>query len=135
MFKLRAAAESDYDFIVKYWLDSAKVNTWLGQNVRARYYGKHHKELIECALRRFKTIVVEDDKEVGHLLGFINYAPTKNYLNYVYVKKNFRGNGIGSGLIKMAVNNSTVLQVSHECKLPSIGVEYHFNPYPFLEGD
>jgi GNAT superfamily N-acetyltransferase len=136
-FKLRKLdeAKGDLDFVVKYWLDSYRAVGWLGQNVRARFYGKYHKQLIEQAIKDCQTVVLEDEKVSGLLIGFINYAP-ESMINYYYIKKDFRGKGLEEELIKLAIGKATEIFFTHEINyLKNIDVNYNFNPYPFLTGN
>lgn len=135
MFRLRnlRAASDDMDFVVKYWLDSYRVIGWLGNNVRARYYGKWHKQLIHQAIDDCQTIVVEDEKIDGLLVGFINYIPSK-LVNYIHLKKDFRGKGLEEQLLLLASNGSKELIFTHDLVFPKTDIQMNYNPYPFLTG-
>lgn len=137
MFKLRKLDESkgDLDFVVKYWLDSYRVTGWFGQNVRARFYTKYHKGLIHTAIEKCQTVVIEDEKIEGLLIGFVNYIPGE-LVNYLYIKKDFRDMGLGEQLLKLASGDSREVFYTHDIWMPAQNsIILNFNPYPFLRGD
>jgi GNAT superfamily N-acetyltransferase len=134
IYKIRQYIESDSNFIVPYWSRYYKNNSVFTRSIKSSIYFKEHTRLIDKALKDCMTLVACDIKEPDIIYGFINgYVASTNVLNFVYIKKNFRGMGIGRVLINsLFTDKSKKLVCTHE----KPNWEYDYNPYLFfLKGE
>lgn len=124
----RGGVSGDLPFIFSTWLKGLRHgNDWFGL-IDSDAYFKHYHEAIEHILADPKTQVkiscLRDDPEV--ILGYS--VSSNTHYHFVFVKKSWRGIGIGRDLMQ-----STATTVTHLTKVGVSLLKKHpgvkFNPF------
>lgn len=125
---IRGAVSEDVPFIFSTWLKGLKHgNEWFDLIDKEAYF-KHYHKIIEQILAhprtQVKIVCLKDDPEV--ILGYS--VSTEYQYHWVFVKKSWRGIGIGRDLMKSpatVVTHLTKVGVSLLKKNPGV----KFNPF------
>lgn len=111
-YTLRAARPEDLNFILSTWLRNYRFSSPFAKNITNTVYYKWHEKLVKAILTRPSTWVTVacDPTDTNVVYGYI-VAETQdvNVLHYIYVKKPFRGFGIGKALM----DANTVNEYTH----------------------
>lgn len=105
MFNVREATADDFALIVDAWLTSCRnLEPW--RWVDGKTYFDRHRVLVNTLIQHDKGLVACDPDEPSVVYGFVVYELTERIavIDYVYVKKDFRGFGIAKELIKRAID-------------------------------
>jgi GNAT superfamily N-acetyltransferase len=101
-YAIRPAKPEDAAFILGCWLEQWwKESAW-AHRVRAREYFAGHRPLVVSILEHASALVACDAEDADALLGFIVFEPEYAggpVVDLAYVKKAFRGLGIGRALL------------------------------------
>lgn len=100
-FYFRRANVDDVPFITSSWLRSYRNSDEVKGTPNGQYYHYQHK-LIEALIPRSIVIVVANREDSTHILGWAVAELTDQalLLHYVYIKNDFREQGIASQLIQ-----------------------------------
>jgi len=103
---IRAARPSDHDFVIGTLLNHYYEESFWAQRITTRTFFDGHTPLVRGLLHRAQVNVVCEKEDLDALLGFVMFEPsvmdsrdltplTPNVLDFLFVKKAFRGIGIG----------------------------------------
>jgi GNAT superfamily N-acetyltransferase len=97
---LRAPKSSDLNFIYSTWLNNYRSDSEIGKSIKksiyfAEYYGVLDA-IFEC--KQTKVLIACLPEETNVILGFLVGAD--KILHYIFVKEDFRRNGIGRSLFE-----------------------------------
>lgn len=96
----RPVMKSDKDFIINSWLANNYYGNWFYNCMKEFYYNEEYHKYITKLLFKPETqlemAVLADDPEM--ILGYAVFA--KDVLYYIYVKLDYRGQGIATLLLK-----------------------------------
>jgi len=109
LMMLRPARESDLPFIMDTWLKTLRVSNDLFKQIDKEAYYSNYPKVVHNLVHNCITTIccLRDDDDV--ILGYSCYTPTT--LHWVFVKKQWRGNGI----MKLLVNDD-IKFISHLTK-------------------
>tara|TARA_R100000329_G_scaffold75986_1_gene65548 strand:+ start:259 stop:717 length:459 start_codon:yes stop_codon:yes gene_type:complete len=90
---IRGIRPIDHDFVYDSWIRSVKCPT---KAVTAMT-----RHLIDKVIEDDKVLIYCDRDDADHILGWIAYGQIEEtkLLHFLFVKKSFRGNGIGSEML------------------------------------
>lgn len=109
LMTLRPARESDMPFIMDTWLKTLRVSNDLFKQIDKEAYYSNYPKIVHNLVHKCITTVccLREDDDV--ILGYSCVSPTT--LHWVFVKKQWRGNGI----MKLLVNDD-IQFISHITK-------------------
>ena len=127
---IRPADPGDIDLIVSTWRFCYGSPVWGDRNVRMGDFKNGHRAVMARALESGQALVVADNASPGTVLGWAVGGP--GLLHYVYVKKEFRGDGLCRELTKALGCEEGPVTVTHLTKPIEkwrAKREVRFNPY------
>ena len=135
MLQIRQATENDLPFIYSSWLKSNR-NSGIGKDLLNEIYFDEHKQIIGRRFSQGAIYVAHPENEPDVLMGFISHH--QGYLDYVYVKQNFRKMKVASTLIKLFFPDfgSKITKVTHtpkNSKDAQVKFKLYYNPYHLLK--
>ena len=101
--KMRTADESDIKFIYSSWLKSFRRSPFAAQISNALYFDGQHKRITHILAKpETNVICVCNPEDASQIYGWIcaEIGGPITVVHYVYVKRTYRGFGIGKGLIE-----------------------------------
>ncbi len=96
-FRIRPLGPEDMPFVASTWLRDYGEKSAFARKIAPQDYHLFHKLVIARLLERSKTLIVADPKDDGLLFGFLCCEPP-TILHYAYIKRPFRGLGLGAAL-------------------------------------
>lgn len=120
----RAVKPEDEAFIYSTWLRGLYFgNAWFRQISKVDYFEKYRK-VIEYLLKTAKVTIVclIEDPEV--IVAYSVASPDNSTLHWLYVKRNWRGQGIGKGLVPTNVEKVTHLTEKAAEKIKAKGLKF-----------
>ena len=126
---LRGIKPSDHNYVLATWskgiLDEVPFR-WMSQGV----WRKHHARLELLVRGSANGVVAVNKDDEDHIIGYAIYCP--QVIHWIYVKKPFRGLGIGRELFSNAVNEGEPFKFSHHCKATKALASHYIAEYdPF----
>lgn len=103
-FKLRLIKPNeDIAFILDTWMKSYRLSHFAKWMHDATYYTQHQNIVRACLTAPTNTtIVVCDPEDEDMILGYCCHAANDPIVYYIYIKRPFRGLGLGSHLLNYA---------------------------------
>ena len=115
MIQHRKFKESDRDYLTRSILMSYLSGSQEIRKINKDSYLTAHNKTVNGLLDNCQCVVVCDGEDEDLIYGFVIYQQMKDWdvLHYVYVRKDFRGRGIGKDLIKTAKSGNDQVAISH----------------------
>ncbi len=113
---IRQGKEEDLPFIYSTWLRNYKHSSDFAKEIAPAVYYKFHQAAIERIIKRGALVLMAVDNEAPDVIwgwAVVEKTPEADIVHYLYVKKAFRGLGVGTELLQMAQVNPTKLAYSH----------------------
>ncbi len=129
---IRAAEESDLNFIYSSWLKAMRRTTG---HIDKEVFYPNHRRLVEALIDKSQILIACSDEDQNQIFGYLVKEERFKVpiLHFLYVKSPFRRMGIGTQLFKMiglpegALMPVTHFTAYHEYVAPKWGLVY--NPY------
>ena len=126
---IREATKKENKFILANWLRMYRFSKPMKSIPSKIYFNEYNKVILNCLDKNMTLLAAfKDDPKI--LYGFINYSDGK--INYIFVKKNFRGLGIGKFLFNTAFpEESKEIIITHlpkKNKFPE-NIKFIYNPF------
>lgn len=99
---IRKYKEKDLDIIMKIWQEE-NINA---HNFISKEYWKNHYEYVKSILPKAEILVYTIDENI---VGFIGL--NDNYIEGIFIKKDFQGKGIGTELLKYLMKEKEELSL------------------------
>lgn len=124
--------KDDENFIFSSWLNSYHKGSNFCKNLTFPIYYSYHHLVVERFFMRpgHRILIVHPKSDPDLILGYIAFEG--KMIHYVYVKEAFRGDELGSLLLKEAglgLEGTIITHLTHRCEhfLSTYGMI--FNPY------
>lgn len=142
-FAIRPARPEDAPLILGTWLEQWFRESYWAHRVRAREFFAGHRPLIVSILEHAQVLAACDATDADSDAGYIVFeAGPRRVLDFIYVKKAFRGMGVGRALLAASglpqdlagVGLSHCTRAWFSTKAHGLGLEARFpsaihNPY------
>ena len=128
LIEVRAAEESDLNFVIHSWLRSLRSYEPFYHSMVSGTYYKEHRKLINKALDRGHCLVVTPRNQPQILASYIVWEnqAQDTIVHYIYTKNEYRKMGIGSLLMD-------TIQTGRNMIASARGVAFKKIPYnPYL---
>ncbi len=122
---------TDEGYILRSWqetLKQAPANAWARNGDGAKALAYALKLQCEKLLRRYGAVVACDPAHPTFVLGWAVMDRPKNVLHYVYVLKDFRGNGIAKALLAGLSEPIVATNWSRDCEWLQEHVRFKYQP-------
>ena len=132
-WSIRDARVEDVPFVLSSWVQSFWSDGACVSGIPKSVFQRAHHSLAERAISRSDVLVACLPNYHDVILGWVSVERNPQRLHYVYVKENFRRQGIARDLLSKALEDGPVLvtgQTHRWLRIVShLGREYRFNPY------
>lgn len=100
---VRPARESDMSFVIGSWRESFQLSAAIRAPALDRdHYFEEMARVIRKLCAKATVRVAHDPEDDDHLVGFAAFTPRSDgtdELHYVYVKRDFRGQGVARSML------------------------------------
>lgn len=137
---IRELTTEDYPIIFNSWLKSYSKDYVKHKGVPSQIYYQGQHLLIERLLFDGTTLVAVDSEDPNIVLGYCvgTKADDTYIVHYVYVKKDFRGMGIASSILKYAgvTKNSNIVYTHYTPSGAALASKFNaiYHPYILMVG-
>ena len=138
-YKIRGRVPNDIEFITSRLLNYYKQYSAWGKSMSKDVFMKNHSMQLNKVLKHCRFHVACDPEEQKNILGFLitERGSNQDIIHFAFVKKDFRGKGIMTDLVKMAKKYENCIY-THKTSDKNVLLKAYkdpiFNPYRFLDG-
>lgn len=128
---IRPAREGDFPFVAHTWVHSYREESKMAKSVPPAVYFPNQHALVDRLLKQSEVMIACDKEDDNHLYGWVCSQRWKGLevFHYAYVKKPFRGFGLGKILIGDKLHH--LCHVTHWLEKYAKKKQYLVhNPYP-----
>lgn len=133
LVELRAAEESELNFVRHSWLRSLRSGEDQFKQMKSSVYFEGHGKLLERALKRGYCLLATPNGSPHIIVGYIVWETGDGVtaLHYVYTKQNYRNMGLASYLMNVvASDKENIIATARGTRFRDLP----YNPYLLIEG-
>ena len=132
--KFDVPTEDEYALVFDSWSRSFKKSPWAGC-VTNDMYDQVSRRTIADILDRGATVRVacaELPTGGRRVMGYVVCEPEKRILHWLFVKRDFRGMGVGSSLLREVVKDDETWTYTHRTRasVKFLGPQFEWDPVP-----